>query len=197
MPLQRRTSESDPIEVFWVDRAAHGTAGRLGLTFAPGKKGAGAATGATWDRDLATDLDRLRHHHGVDLLVSLMEGFEYRLLGVPDLLDEARARGIEVLRLPIVDGSVPRPGDLPEVRELVRSVREAMLAGRTAVIHCRGGQGRTGTIAALVVATFGHEPREAIGIVREAQPWAVENPLQERYVEETAPLLRALPGEAR
>jgi len=184
-----RTSESHPIEVFWVDQAAHGAPGRLGLTFAPGKKGEGLVTGATWDRDVATDLDRLRHHHGTDVLVSLMEDFEYSMLGIPDLFEEARARGIEVIRLPIVDTSVPKPSDLPAVRELVQRIRDALSAGRNVVIHCRGGQGRTGTIASLVLTTYGHEPQEAIRIVRGAQPRAVENPGQERYVVETAAVL--------
>lgn len=39
MPAVAITSEKSPIEVFWVAAEAHGTPGRLGLTFAPGKKG--------------------------------------------------------------------------------------------------------------------------------------------------------------
>lgn len=181
-----RTSESHPIEVFWVVSAAHGGSGRLGLTFAPGKRGSGLVTGARWERDLGADLDRLRHHHGADVLVSLMEGFEYDMLGVPTLLESARERGIRVHHLPIVDTSVPAAHQADEVDALIGAVRDSLAAGERVVVHCRGGQGRTGTIASIVLSTFGHAPDDAIRLVREAQPRAVENPTQQDYVREAS-----------
>lgn len=184
-----RTSLTDPIKVFWIDQAAHGQTGRLGLTFAPGKKAPAQAVGGVWDRDVRLDLDRLREHFRTDVLVSLMEDFEYVALGIDDLFAEASARGIEVIRFPIVDTSTPTPEELLAVRTLVMSVREHLTTGHNVVIHCRGGLGRTGTVAALVVSSYGHATREAIRIVREVQPGAVENSRQERYVEATAKLL--------
>ncbi|MFA5595171.1 MAG: ADP-ribosylglycohydrolase family protein [Trueperaceae bacterium] len=181
-----RTSDTHPIEVFWVDPAAHGGAGMLGLTFAPGKKGAGMVTGARWERDLATDLQRLREHHGAHVLVSLMEAFEYDDLGVPSLLADAARRGLRVHHLPIVDGAVPTADQTEQVNALVQTVKESLQAGERVVVHCRGGQGRSGTVAALVLCAFGRSADEAVRLMRAAQPRAVENAGQHEYVREGA-----------
>lgn len=191
MSTEVRTSESHPLEVFWVEASAHANQGKLGLTFAPGKRGDGLVTRARWERSLYADLDRLKDHHGADLLVSLMEEFEYDMLGIPTLFAEARQRGIRVHHLPIVDTSVPTAEQAAEVDELVGAIRQALSAGERVVVHCRGGQGRTGTIASIVLTTFGHEPQDAIRIVRDAQPRAVENARQQQYVREASQRLAA------
>lgn len=181
-----RTSETHPIEVHWLDTAAHPGPGRIGLTFAPGKRGRAPVSGVEWQRDLAADLDRLREHHGVDLLLSLMEPFEYSQLEVPHLFTEARARGIEVVHLPIVDGRAPAPDQDEAVDELVSRARRAVAAGDDVVIHCRGGIGRTGTVAAMLLTTYGHDAAAAIATVRLVQPQAVESEEQQAYVERFA-----------
>lgn len=192
MFTQVRTSDSHPIEVFWVDDKAHSTSGRLGLTFAPGKCGAGLVTAAHWERSLDADLDRLKGHHGTDRLVSLMESFEYDMLKIPDLFEEAEQRGMRIHHVPIVDTSVPTAEQAAEVDELAQSIRDALRAGESVVVHCRGGQGRTGTIASIVLTTFGHEPQEAIRFVRAAQPRAVENFRQQEYVHEASRRLESV-----
>ena len=50
------------------------------------------------------------------------------------------------------------------------------------VLHCRGGIGRTGTIAARLLVEFGVAPEEAIRMVRRARPGTIETPAQEEYV---------------
>jgi protein-tyrosine phosphatase len=174
------------LDVFWIDPAAHGGSGRLGLTYAPGKCGRAPVSGVDWKRDLGLDLDRLRSHHGTDLLVSLMETFEYELLGIPSLFEEARARGIEVVHLPIVDTEAPGVEQVQDVFQVMNTVRRALEENRTVVIHCRGGQGRTGMLAAAVLTSYGHASDEAIGLVRAVQPKAVESSAQQRFVETTA-----------
>lgn len=181
-----RTSITHPIDVVWVDPAAHGGSGRLGLTYAPGKSGRAPASGIEWDRDLTVDLDRMQEHHRVGVLVSLMEPFEYEELRIPNLFEEARARGIEVVHLPIADGQAPQQHQAEAVEDLLESTRNDLAAGRNVVIHCRGGQGRTGMLAAALLTTYGHDAESAIGMVRAVQPRAVESPVQQAYVESVA-----------
>jgi protein-tyrosine phosphatase len=124
---------TNAICVDFLDEGDSGLPGRIGMTIAPGKKADG-----WWDRDLDTDLARLRAEYGCDLLVSLMEDDEYRWLQIEDLFVRAPAHGIAVLRFPIEDACPPRAGEMPQFIELIGQILEAARAGQTVVIHCRG-----------------------------------------------------------
>ena len=169
---------TNPIYVDFLDPEDTGLSGRIGLTIAPGRRADG-----WWDRDLDTDLARLRDEYSCDLLVSLREDDEYRWLQIEDLFEKAPKLGISVLRFPIEDARPPREGEMPRFVELVGHILEAARAGQTVVIHCRGGLGRTGTVAAACLVALGHAPAEAIARVRAARPGAVETREQERWVE--------------
>jgi protein-tyrosine phosphatase len=173
-----RTSLSDPIRVDFVDEEGHGLPGRLGLTFAPGKAYQGLS--ATWDRDLALDLARLRDEYRTRVLVTLLEEFELSLARIPTLFESARRAGIEPIWYPIRDVSTPRdPADpIPVVRQIIGR----MAAADTVVVHCMGGIGRSGTIAACVLAARGLPPARAIAAVRAARPAALETREQEAFV---------------
>jgi protein-tyrosine phosphatase len=172
------TSDNDPIRVDFVDPAAHGLPGSLGLTFAPGKCGPGVY--ATWERSLAKDLARLRDDYGTKVLVTLIEEFEMHDAGIPNLCQAARRAGLRSLWFPITDVSTPRrPADpIPLVREIL----EHLTSGETVVVHCMGGLGRAGTIASCVLAARGVDPARAIEVVRAARYGAVQTASQEAFV---------------
>jgi len=173
------------IYVDFLDPGDTGLSGRIGMTIAPGKKADG-----WWDRDLDTDLIRLREKYSCDVLVSLMEDDEYRWLQIEDLFERAPTRGIAVLRFPIEDAHPPRDGEMPEFLELIGQILDAARAGQTVVIHCRGGLGRTGTVAAACLVALGHAPGEAIERVRAARAGAVETVAQERWVKAYSKVIR-------
>ncbi|MFO0547341.1 MAG: protein-tyrosine phosphatase family protein [Polyangiaceae bacterium] len=175
----KRTSSTDPIYVAWALSLDGG--GRVGVTFAPGKKDPSPhSSGGAWDRDLGLDLDRLKHHERVDLLVSLIEEHELRLLGIERLVEEANARDLALVRFPVRDGDVPR--DVPSALALVEDAAARARDGASVVFHCRGGLGRAGTFAASALVSLGLEPREAIERVRAVRPGALETAAQERFV---------------
>ena len=178
-----RTSGTDPIRVDFLPLKDIGDApGRLGLTLAPGKEADGAD--GRWDRDLDADLGRLVDEYGAEVLVSLLEKSEYGELGIPDLEGRAREKGVEVLRFPIPDGGVPREEEAGahDYAAFVQKVVERLEGGRTVVVHCRGGQGRSGLVAASVLVALGSPAVEALTVVREAREGAVETPEQEDRV---------------
>jgi protein-tyrosine phosphatase len=168
------TSTDDPIRVDFVSQTAHGLPGRLGLTIAPGK------CDDKWKRDLAADLRRLRDYYHADVLVSLLEPHEYQALGIASLAEAAQEAGISVLRLAIQDVSVP--ASMEGCQATVAKVIGALADEKTVVVHCRGGLGRSGLVAACCLVACGDEPGVAISSVRQARPGAVETMAQERFV---------------
>lgn len=179
-----RTSDTDPLEVAWVDLAS--APGRLGVCMAPGRTGGSHFAPTVWRRDLHADLRRLRHVHRCDVLVTLLPEGELAELGLGGIADAVGVHGIDHRHLPVADGSVPSPDQQPAVLALVDELRDALLADKTVVFHCRAGFGRSGTLAAVVVASLWELPVDAIARVRSAQPRAVETVQQEHYVHDAA-----------
>jgi protein-tyrosine phosphatase len=173
------TSDSDPIRVDFVPPAAHGTPGRLGLTFAPGKSMHGSY--GAWNRDLAKDLVRLREHYEAKVLVTLLEEFELRRASIPDLRPAAERAGMRSIWFPIADGLAPH--DPEYLVPVIRDVIEHLEAGDTVVVHCMGGLGRAGTVSACVLVARGLTPARAISEVRAARgKGALETRAQEAFV---------------
>ena len=172
------TSDSHPIRVDFLDGAVVAPPGRLGMTFAPGKRHNGRT--ALWERDLPKDLARLRGEYRTDVLVSLVEEHELAAVRIPLLVEGARAVGIETVRFPIVDVSIPR--ETPPVLALVGRLVADLQAGRVVVVHCMGGLGRTGVIAGCVAVALGRAPEDAVRQVRAARKGTIETREQERFV---------------
>lgn len=173
-----RTSQTDPLEIATVTAGEAG--GAIGLTICPGKHDPVTMSGA-WARDLDTDLAAIRAWRAV-ALVTLIEDHEFVLLRVPELGPRAQALGLDWHHLPITDVSVP--GKAFESRwERSGPVLLSMLRrGERVAVHCRGGLGRSGLVAARMLVELGVDPAEAIRRVRAARPGAIETSEQERYV---------------
>lgn len=158
-----RTSLTHPIQVNWLPPEV---ADRVGLTFAPGKKGR-SLQGFNWDRDLAMDLDVLAHEHRVDVLVCLMETAELADKGLPDLPAQAQQRGIALVHFPIKDVDAPR--DPGAVDVLLDGIEARLASGARVVLHCLGGIGRTGTIATCLLVRRGMPLAKAMQIVQQTR----------------------------
>ena len=173
-----RTSLSHPLQIAEIHLG--GELGRLGITFAPGKKQPYAVTGG-WDRDLAADLAVIAAWNAA-AVVTLLEDHEFDELGIRALGAEVRRRHMEWRHLPIRDGDVP--GALFEQQWIVagEEIRNLLRAGMKVLVHCKGGLGRAGTLAARLLVEFGHTPASAIATVRTARPGALETLDQEAWV---------------
>jgi protein-tyrosine phosphatase len=172
-----RTSSKYPIRVGFVEGPWQGA--RLGLTLAPGKHQPIAASGA-WARDLDADLLRLRDEHGAKTLVTLLTDEELVWARIQRLSEACRSHGIEQLRLPIRDRGVPE--DPAALVRLVEQILSRLRAGETVVVHCMGGLGRSGLVAACALVADGRRPSRAIADVRRARRGAIETTAQEGEV---------------
>lgn len=175
-----KTSESHPLQINGV--VIEQGQGEIGMTFCPGKKQSDALTGA-WDRDLKTDMKAIAKY-GAKALVSLIEEHELIDLSVPSeqIEQETSTRGIEWYHLPIRDVSTPDKSFENAWGYAGIRLRKLLADGNRIVLHCKGGLGRTGTIAARLLIEFGEEADSAIARVRASRSGAIETRGQEEYV---------------
>lgn len=178
-----RTSQSDPLRINTV--AAGLAGGLIGLTFCPGKRGA-SVFGRAWQRDLAGDLDVIQAW-GPATVVTLIEDHEFAMLGVPTLGAAVLARGLAWLHLPIVDLHAPDARFEAAWPQAGAGLRQQLRAGQRVLVHCRGGLGRAGTVAARLLIELGTAPAVAMHQVRQARPGAIETSAQTRHLQALRP----------
>lgn len=173
-----RTSASDPLRIDEVPAGLSG--GLIGITFCPGKCGHSLA-GASWQRDLGTDLDVIARWRAA-AVVTLIEDHEFDMLGVTQLGSQVQARGIAWHHMPIVDVRPPDARFEAAWRTNGPNLLAILRGGARVLVHCRGGLGRAGTVAARLLVELGVSPSQAIERVRQARPRAIETAEQEDYV---------------
>jgi len=160
----KKTSITHPLE---IDAVSPGNGlGRIGITFCPGKVDPYGHSGS-WDRDLAADLDVIRDW-GAKAVITLLEPHEFRSLRVQNIGQEVQRRHMDWFHLPIADVSIPDETFEREWKSAGRKLRKMLRSGSDVVVHCRGGLGRAGTVAARLLIELGARPKKAIAEVRHA-----------------------------
>lgn len=159
--------------------------GRIGITFAPGKKQISAFSGRH-HRDLGTDLDVIAAWNAA-AVVTLVEQFELEALQITDMGTEVRRRFMEWHHLPIQDVSTPDAAFQAAWPSHSAGLRGLLETGGRVLIHCKGGLGRAGTIAARLLVEMGMAPGEAMETVRAVRPGAIETSAQENWVAQGQP----------
>jgi protein-tyrosine phosphatase len=97
------------------------------------------------------------------------------------------------LHLPIVDYSVPTSAFERDWAAYGAEVRTLLRKGADIGVHCKGGLGRAGMIAARILAELGMPPDAAIRIVRQVRKGAIETADQEDLVRRTTVIPDPLP----
>ena len=172
-----RTSKAFPLQIDYIE---HESGGRIGMSLCPGRQDPKNISDP-WERDLDTDLLVVRDW-GATLLVTLVEETELELLQVSQIESKNLALKMDWLHMPIVDFSVPSTDFESVWPRHCENMIGRVENGERIVLHCRGGLGRTGTVAAWLLVEMGYQPSEAIGVIRKARPHAIETYEQEQYV---------------
>ncbi len=116
---------------------------------------------STDDGDVSADLASLRDH-GVGALLSMTE------TALPE--EAIEQSGLAGLHLPVPDFQAPSPDQL---RAALAFIDRHRAEGLGVAVHCRAGQGRTGTVLAAYLIRGGISADEAIQAVRTACPDAI------------------------
>ena len=177
--MTTRPSITHPLQIAEVTAPA--AKGAIGITFCPGKQQVGAMSGA-WHRNLGLDLDAIKVW-GASTIITLIEPHEIKALKVGGIGTETIARGMDWLHMPITDVSAPDARFEAAWREHGPRLIAGVRSGARVLVHCKGGLGRAGTVAALMLVDLGMAPGDAIRAIREARSQnAIETTAQERYI---------------
>lgn len=119
---------------------------------------------------------------GARALVSLVTDPELQKLGLTMLPDLCASNQMRWLHGPIEDYQAPN-ALFDQWWLNNRDILHAMLdEGHSVALHCWGGRGRTGTVAARILVERGLAPVDAMTIVRAHRPGAIETAEQADYV---------------
>jgi len=130
---------------FWIDGPWRG---RLGVSPRP--------RGGDW---LADELAAWRSA-GIEVVVSLLESEEAAEKGLEQESQLASDSGIEFHSLPIPDRFVP--GSTLDFQLLLERLHSKLNDGKTIVVHCRQGIGRSGLVAICLLLRAGENLNEAV-----------------------------------
>jgi ADP-ribosyl-[dinitrogen reductase] hydrolase len=86
----------------------------------------------------------------------------------------------------ILMAGIPSPTALDRLNKLRPRLNGAIKSGSSIAIHCMGGLGRSGTVAAIILRDLGIPAQLAIDIVRQFRPGAIETKEQENFVSSIA-----------
>jgi protein-tyrosine phosphatase len=157
-------------DLFWIPGPWRG---RLAIVTRP--------RGGDWLNDEVAGWRRA----GLDLLVSLLEPEEAAQLELADEADVALSTGVSFLSFPIHDRGAP--ASVPATLALLKTIAEALQQGQNVAVHCRQGIGRSGLIAAAVLASAGTGVEDALNIVSAARGLRVpETPAQLEWIHQLA-----------
>lgn len=179
-----RTSRTHPIRIDTV--AANPGWGLIGMSFCPGKKQLNGLTGS-WSRDLYLDLARIRDWRAT-IVVSLIEAQEFAFLDIEALPDVVAELGMQWRHGPIPDRHPPHQQFMLGWPILKGELMDELSSGKNIFIHCMGGLGRTGVVAAMLLIEAGYSANQAITAVRSSRPHTIETSAQEDFVRNYAPL---------
>ena len=179
-----KTSQTHPLEIHVVSTPG---GGRIGMSLCPGKRQPHAITGP-WNRDLAADMDVIQKF-GARTMITLMETAELADAAAPRAALEgaAKERSITWLHMPIADFDAPDSVFEAAWKKHGPIVRRDLARGESVVVHCRGGRGRAGLMAARLLVEMGLSAETAIATVRTANPLAIETVTQEDHIKQCHP----------
>lgn len=176
--ISPKTSLTNPLQIATVVTGLG--VGRIGITFCPGKVQNSASSGR-WSRDLNVDMDAIKDW-GAAAVVTLVEDHELVALQVTGMKDAVESRHMAWHHLPITDVSVPDERFLSAWHKAGAALRHRLRNGFDIVVHCKGGLGRAGTVAATLLVELGLTPDDAVNMVRAVRPGAIETFEQEGFV---------------
>ena len=136
--------------------------GQFIFTPCPGTKG----------EALFPSLERLKKAGAVGVITMLSDE-ELKLLEVEEFSQVCHSLGLKWYQLPVEDDCEPEEPFEQAFVAQKSTLAAHLTAGETMVIHCRGGTGRTGLMAAILLLEQGHAWSTVKSAIQSVRPGAL------------------------
>ena len=160
------------ISISWIPI---GKKNLLGVSQFPGKNLQNIFDSSLFLKDL-----QIIKKQKIKIVVSLLPDNEKNKLGLDDFIWSKEE--VDYIQFPINDFSVPPKKKFNELKKLISFIKENLMLSKHVLIHCNGGKGRSGMIAALVLKAM--KEKDPIKKVREKVIGAIETEEQEIFVKD-------------
>lgn len=135
--------------------------------------------------DLESSLQELKAA-GATALITLMTRPEMNKNQVAHLEDQCTAAGLAWFHLPVEDEGAPTDAFATAWQQVRAEIHKRLDNNESIAIHCKGGSGRTGVVAAQILMERGAELQETVDRVKALRPNAFVHPVQVDYITQLA-----------
>ncbi|WP_214001076.1 tyrosine-protein phosphatase [Arsukibacterium sp.] len=146
------------------------TTGKLIFTPCPGTKGT----------DVANSIAQLKTA-GAAAVITLMPDTELSQNNAENVGAICEEFGLQWFQLPIADDCAPAALFEQGYANHKAAILSLLQADNTVAIHCKGGSGRTGLMAAILMAELGYSKADATAEVQSLRPKALCHPVHQAY----------------
>ncbi|GAA0837972.1 cyclin-dependent kinase inhibitor 3 family protein [Marinomonas arenicola] len=152
-----------------------GSQASLVLTPCPGTK----------STSLSDSIAQLREQ-GVTTIVTALNADEMQAHGVEALPAIIKAAGLSWFHLPIEDDCAPSNDFIAQWQQASPQLHQAIEKGQKIALHCMGGSGRTGLLAAHLLLEREWPLAQIISQVQSLRPSAFTKQVQVQYIHQFA-----------
>ena len=155
-----------PFDILTLNNGA-----KLIFTPCPGTKGVSVAESLQAFKDVGAQ--------AVITMMTMAELAENQADTLPSLCAEL---GVDWYHLPVEDGCAPEAPFAQAFALQKATLLDLIKSGATMVIHCHGGSGRTGLMAAILMLELGYAPGQVKAQIQQIRPKALTSPVQVNYL---------------
>ncbi len=123
---------------------------------------------------------------GASAILTLMPKEEMQRNAVVDMPELCAQLALQWFHLPIEDDHAPEQEFTAAWNVAKEKVHALLASGKSIAIHCKGGSGRTGLVAAQILLERGASLDEVIERVRAIRPNALQVPAHQTYIQQVA-----------
>jgi len=127
--------------------------------------------------DFIHDVEMIKSE-GYTKMVTLVSDAELKERGLTDYIEYMAENGVEIFHSPIIDYGLPRKTQIDSILKFIETSHEN---GEDVLIHCWGGNGRSGTVMGCYANAILKE-EYPIKYVRSVREHAIETVDQEKFV---------------